>query len=279
MPIPFSCPHCGNQSTVADQYAGQTGPCAGCGQRITIPLAVAGKKSSSSGAIIAVIVGVAGIGFLLIIGLLVALLLPAVQGARGAARRVQSSRNMKQIALALHNYHDTYNTLPPAYIPNNDGTRRTSWRVLVLPYLEHNGVYQQYAMGQSWDHPANATVRQLPMAVYRDPNSVSANARESSYLLITGKGTAFDGASTKKFSDMLNGTSNIALAVEVQGHNIEWTEPMDVDISDLPQLIKSGTFRNSGTATVMMADGSVRQMPLANLGLKLQAMARIADGE
>ncbi len=134
-------------------------------------------------------------------------------------------------------------------------------------------------MGQSWDHPANATVRQLPMAVYRDPNSVSANARESSYLLITGKGTAFDGASTKKFSDMLNGTSNIALAVEVQGHNIEWTEPMDVDISDLPQLIKSGTFRNSGTATVMMADGSVRQMPLANLGLKLQAMARIADGE
>jgi hypothetical protein len=276
MPIPFSCPHCGNQSNVAEQYAGQTGPCAGCGQKITIPPVVAGKKSSISGAMIAIIIVVAGLGSVMLLG---AVLLPAVQAARFRARRMQSAGNMKQIVVALHNYHDTYNTLPPAYIPNNDGTRRTSWRVLVLPYLEHNGVYQQYAMGQSWDHPANATVRQLPMAVYRDPNSVSANARESSYLLITGKGTAFDGASTKKFSDMLNGTSNIALAVEVQGHNIEWTEPMDVDISDLPQLIKSGTFRNSGTATVMMADGSVRQMPLANLGLKLQAMARIADGE
>ncbi len=276
MPIPFSCPHCGNQSNVAEQYAGQTGPCAGCGQKITIPPVVAGKKSSISGAMIAIIIVVAGLGSVMLLG---AVLLPAVQAARFRARRMQSAGNMKQIVVALHNYHDTYNTLPPAYIPNNDGTRRTSWRVLVLPYLEHNGVYQQYAMGQSWDHPANATVRQLPMAVYRDPNSVSANARESSYLLITGKGTAFDGASTKKFSDMLNGTSNISLAVEVQGHNIEWTEPMDVDISDLPQLIKSGTFRNSGTATVMMADGSVRQMPLANLGLKLQAMARIADGE
>ncbi len=276
MPIPFSCPHCGNQSNVAEQYAGQTGPCAGCGQKITIPPVVAGKKSSISGAMIAIIIVVAGLGSVMLLG---AVLLPAVQAARFRARRMQSAGNMKQIVVALHNYHDTYNTLPPAYIPNNDGTRRTSWRVLVLPYLEHNGVYQQYDMGQSWDHPANATVRQLPMAVYRDPNSVSANARESSYLLITGKGTAFDGASTKKFSDMLNGTSNIALAVEVQGHNIEWTEPMDVDISDLPQLIKSGTFRNSGTATVMMADGSVRQMPLANLGLKLQAMARIADGE
>ncbi len=277
MPIPFSCPHCGNQSTVADQYAGQTGPCAGCGQRITIPLAVAGKKSSSSGAIIAVIVGVAGIGFLLIIGLLVALLLPAVQGARGAARRVQSSRNMKQIALALHNYHDTYNTLPPAYIPNDDGTRRTSWRVLVLPFLEGNGVYQQYDMGQNWDHPANASVRQLMMPTYRSPSSPSPNMQEAHYLLITGKGTAFDGATSKGFRDMLNGTSNIALAVEVQGHNIEWSQPKDVDIGKLPKLIQSGAVGNLGTATVMMADGSVQQMPLANLGPQLQAMARIAD--
>ena len=148
-----------------------------------------------------------------------------------------------------------------------------------MPFLEGNGVYQQYDMGQNWDHPANASVRQLMMPTYRSPSSPSPNMQEAHYLLITGKGTAFDGATSKGFRDMLNGTSNIALAVEVQGHNIEWTEPMDVDISDLPQLIKSGTFRNSGTATVMMADGSVRQMPLANLGLKLQAMARIADGE
>lgn len=87
-----------------------------------------------------------------IIGILVALLLPAVQAAREAARRMQCTNNLKQIALASHNYHDTYKVFPAGAIrtfwPGNNprGSWRTqcwSFRALILPFMEQNPVAQQ----------------------------------------------------------------------------------------------------------------------------------------
>jgi prepilin-type N-terminal cleavage/methylation domain-containing protein len=85
-----------------------------------------------------------------IIGILIALLLPAVQAAREAARRLQCTNNMKQMGLALHNYHDTYKAMPWMRGPSNDGTRNT--RPLgneqtigafmhILPFLEQGPLY------------------------------------------------------------------------------------------------------------------------------------------
>ncbi len=67
-----------------------------------------------------------------IIGILIALLLPAVQAAREAARRSQCSNNLKQLGLALHNYHDTYGLFPPPGISWN----QLSWHVFILPFIE-----------------------------------------------------------------------------------------------------------------------------------------------
>jgi prepilin-type N-terminal cleavage/methylation domain-containing protein/prepilin-type processing-associated H-X9-DG protein len=74
-----------------------------------------------------------------IIGVLIALLLPAVQAAREAARRAQCVNNLKQIGIALHNYHDLYGVFSPANA--NAGTNRISWRGLILPYMEGNNTY------------------------------------------------------------------------------------------------------------------------------------------
>ena len=79
-----------------------------------------------------------------IIAVLIALLLPAVQQAREAARRTQCKNNLKQIGLALHNYHDvTVNTFPPGYIgPNSNGSMvGYSWSFFLLPYMDQSNVY------------------------------------------------------------------------------------------------------------------------------------------
>ncbi len=87
-----------------------------------------------------------------IIGILVALLLPAVQAAREAARRMSCGNNLKQLGLALHNYHDTYKTFPPDAIwhgnlrgttPNAMTVRNYTWIAMILPYIEQSPLYEQ----------------------------------------------------------------------------------------------------------------------------------------
>jgi len=83
-----------------------------------------------------------------IIGVLVALLLPAVQAAREAARRMSCSNNLKQLSLALHNYEDVHKILPPAGIDTN----QMSWTVLLLPYFEQQSLYNQFNFTKgSWN--------------------------------------------------------------------------------------------------------------------------------
>ena len=85
-----------------------------------------------------------------IIGILVALLLPAVQAAREAARRMQCGNNLKQIALALHNYHDTYKFFPPGGITEGNCCSRLSggtWTLFILPFAENQPLHDQYTFG------------------------------------------------------------------------------------------------------------------------------------
>ncbi|MFM7832361.1 MAG: DUF1559 domain-containing protein, partial [Planctomycetaceae bacterium] len=88
-----------------------------------------------------------------IIAILVALLLPAVQQAREAARRTQCKNNLKQIGLAFHNYHDVFNTFPPGYIsPIANGNTSSevgvySWGSFILPQLEQVNAFQALGVG------------------------------------------------------------------------------------------------------------------------------------
>ena len=85
-----------------------------------------------------------------VIGILIALLLPAVQQAREAARRSQCRNNMKQLGLALHNYHDTHLAFPPGWIgvaggvQDPEGESGVGWGALILPYMDQSALFSEF---------------------------------------------------------------------------------------------------------------------------------------
>ena len=110
-----------------------------------------------------------------IIGVLVALLLPAVQMAREAARRTQCTNNLKQIGIALHGYHDVHNTFPSGgwiAIPTQPQTRNMNmgWSAAVLPWLEQRALYDSLNLSVVYDDPANSTATYTVLQVYFCPS-------------------------------------------------------------------------------------------------------------
>jgi prepilin-type N-terminal cleavage/methylation domain-containing protein len=108
-----------------------------------------------------------------IIAVLIALLLPAVQQAREAARRTQCKNNMKQLGLAMHNYHDTFRVFPPGWIAVDPATNAQSahegisgfgWGTMLLPQIDQSPLYNQLNLNLAINDPANLPQRYRPRA-------------------------------------------------------------------------------------------------------------------
>ena len=270
MPISFNCPHCGAATQVADQYAGQSGPCKSCGNTIQIPFAggfqgkpapAPHRSSSSTGTVILVVALIAVIGTVTVGGVLVALLLPAVQAAREAARRMQCSNNLKQVALAMHNYHDTYKSLPPAYTVDENGNKLHSWRTLLLPFMEQSPLYDQIDLDKPWDAPENQHIAETVIPAYACPSDPNLAMPYTNYMVIVGPNTLFEDDQGARFADVTDGTSNTILVVEVEGQQVPWMEPTDLSFEQMQLAINGGTTEpgshHPGGMQAALADGSV----------------------
>ena len=113
-----------------------------------------------------------------IIGILIGLLLPAVQKVRDAAARIKCTNNLKQIGLALHSYHDANNRFPPGYVdlntdpnstPDNDLGPGWGWATFLLPYLEQDNVYKQINLSVTVGTGVNAAISQYPLTIFQCP--------------------------------------------------------------------------------------------------------------
>jgi prepilin-type N-terminal cleavage/methylation domain-containing protein len=119
-----------------------------------------------------------------IIAILIALLLPAVQQAREAARQSQCKNNLKQIGLALHNYHDVFNMFPASYLVDYnhperdeetlDGPSGWAWGTMLLPYLDQAPLYNAFEIHLPAWHPNNAVAVQTPLEVFLCPSATGA---------------------------------------------------------------------------------------------------------
>ncbi len=206
----------------------------------------------------------------------VALLTPAVMGARTAARRSQSMNNMKQLMLAMHNYADANKHFPAAVIIGPDGKTPHSWRIEMLPYVDQAALYQQYKMDEPWDSENNKKVLEQMPAVFRHP-AADPNSKDASYFAITGETTIFPGMKPSGFADIRDGTSNTIALVEAQ-RSIPWTKPEDIPYDPAKPLPKFGSYE-PGIFVAAFADGSVRNVA-QNVDEKLlRALFTRAGGE
>lgn len=174
-----------------------------------------------------------------------------------APARAQSTNNLKQIALAMHNYHSVYNHFPPAATYDKDGKALLSWRVLILPFIEQEVLYRKFMLDEPWDSDNNKKlIAQMPK-VYAPVGGVETKEKNMTfYQVFTGKGTIFEGSKALKFTDILDGTSNTALAVE-GGEPVIWSKPDDLAYDDKKELPKLGGLFKGGF-NMALADGSVR---------------------
>jgi prepilin-type N-terminal cleavage/methylation domain-containing protein/prepilin-type processing-associated H-X9-DG protein len=185
-----------------------------------------------------------------IIAVLIALLLPAVQQAREAARRAHCKNNMKQIGLALHNYHDTHRVFPPSYLvqpnvdpvmgtPNANGDNGPGWTILtmLLPQIEQTSVYNSFNINLPAWHANNAAPAKTLITTYRCPSDPSPT---NVYNVVDGCAA---GANTLATFSLSNYVANA-------GQREVWSDP-----GELSGLANGPFYRNSRTSMRDVTDG------------------------
>jgi type II secretory pathway pseudopilin PulG len=212
--------------------------------------------------IVAILGGLVLLGACVIVPILVALLLPAVQQAREAARRTQSKNNLKMIGLAMHNYHDVFQQFPPSGIYGEDGTAYHGWQTMLLPYVDQAPLYNQINMNLPWTDPVNDRLFRTALPVYLNPSETeqltSAGYGASHYA---GNQLVLRPNGNHKIADTKDGTANTILAGEVPPPFAAWGDPANVrdpsaGIGTGPaQFGRSG---NAGGCHFLLMDGSVR---------------------
>lgn len=208
---------------------------------------------------------------------LTGMLLPAVQQTRHAARRTQSMNNMRQMTLAMHNYHSATGKFPAQAITDDNGKPLLSWRVAILPYINEQALYDQFHHDEPWDSPHNKKlIAKMPMA-YQSP-SVGLQPGKTVYLGIAGEGKAF-GKEPLAISDITDGSSNTALMVEVDSElAVEWTRPADFEADERNPMQGLGRVQ-AGGFIASMADGSTQFISRSMDQQTWLDMLTIAGGE
>ena len=196
-------------------------------------------------------------------GMGVALLLPAVQASREAARRMQCANQVKWITLAMHNYHDAKQTFPPLYTVDANGKPLHSWRVHILPYIEQTAMYQQIRLDEPWDSEHNKQFHDRMPNNYACPTNPGQGC---TYVGIAGEGfrPAKEAGQRGKgigLGNITDGTSNTFMIIEVK-EGFCWMDPTaDITLDELVKGIngqgRAGSFHPGG-CNIGMFDGSVR---------------------
>jgi len=222
------------------------------------------RGQMSTTAIVFLVLGIVFFMMVVVVAVLVALLLPAVQQARTAARRTQSKNNLKQIGLAMHNYHDVYSMFPPGGIYTKNDEPYNAWMTSLLPFVEQANLYSQIDVNQPWTAPKNQPIFQSVIPAFLNPNigpEVSKVVGGFGASHYAGNSQVLKNNGSVSFNKMTDGTSNTILAGEVSGGFMAWGDPENR--RDPANGLGTAPNQFGGPAAqrgvqMLLADGSVR---------------------
>lgn len=235
------------------------------------------------------------------VGVAAALLLPAVQSARSAARRTQSKNNLKQIGLALHNYHDTHSSFPQGTHPNDDlkPEKRLSWMASILPFAEQAALYNRIDFDEAWDSDANKGLMENQLPIFQNPGVEAAKeskvgtthyvgiagiGKDAATLPMTDKNVGVFGYNRKtRIRDITDGTSNTLMVSEAKKSFGAWGAGGS---STIRGFVKKPYINGpdgigspfQGGCNMLFCDGAVRFISEKIDPTVLENLARIHDG-
>ena len=238
-----------------------------------------------------------------LVAVLAGLLLPAVQKVREAAHRTQCTNNLHQIGLALHHYHDVYQTFPPGGIewrPGKEGPQRQlAWSAFLLPYLDQETVYQKLDLTTAFDSAANAEGAAAVLPVYLCPSKARSDYRYDDRGLIDYGGIfgqAIFGQNSPPNGTLLfdlpirmamitDGTSHtVMVAEDTQRDDGQWINALNLfdvaaPINQGPKVDPDIHSDHPGGANGLFADGAVHFLHETMALPVLAAIVTRAGGE
>ncbi len=204
-------------------------------------------------------------------------ILDAISPAR--ASRNSATNHLKQIGLAMQNFHDVRASFPAAQSQDKDGKPLLSWRVTILPLLGQRALFNEFDLDEPWDSPHNKRLIPLMPDVYRVPGSKLA-AGKTTYLTLRGENTIFPpGGKGTAIRDVTDGTSYTVMVVEAaEDQAIDWTKPDDLKFDAKKPSAGLFGLRNGGFLTVF-ADVSVHFLLETTPDETLRLIANRNDGK
>jgi len=190
----------------------------------------------------------------ILIAIAAVLLIPQVQvHPHPPARRV-CQNNLKQVALALLNYHQVHGCFPPAHTTDDKGNRLHSWRTLILPFVEQQPLYDSIDLTKPWDDPVNKKAYAAVIEVYLCPAS-KLGPEMTTYLAPVGPDWSF-GTEEPRSLDVIDDETVLVMEVDPK-RAVHWMSPYDFEDPDEMPFDSASEGVHSGSWMVALANGAV----------------------
>jgi prepilin-type processing-associated H-X9-DG protein len=218
-------------------------------------------------------------GVLVVVGIVLALVAPAIRFPSRGSTRAQCINNLKQIGIALLSYESKHGTFPPAYTVDANGKRLHSWRALILPFMEQKALYESIDFSKPWDDPVNRTAFERDLRCYQCP-AADCPECHTNYFVVVGPDGMFNGAESRKFGDVTDKQETVLLAIEAEAtRRVHWMSPDDLDPTWFGKLTEVKELPHDDRVNVVMLDGRAFSLAADVPPEQLQAILSIAGGD